>query len=48
MICMIQTILLLKNNLIKICSEISKIRFILWLASTCSVKCKGLRKLEKW
>ena len=44
----ILAILLIKNNLTKICSEISKIRLILWLASTCSVKCKGSRKLEKW
>ena len=44
----IMTILMLKNNLTNICSEISKIRFILWLASTCNVKGKGSRKLERW
>ena len=38
-------ITLLKNDFINICSEISKIRLILWMIYTCSVK--GLEEVEK-
>ena len=38
-------IVLLKNDLTNICSEISKIRLILWMAYTCNVK--GLEEVEK-
>ena len=38
-------ILFLKNNLINICSEITKIRMNLWMIYTCNMK--GLEKVEK-
>ena len=38
-------IILLVNDLTNICSEISKIRFILWMVYTCNVK--GLEEVEK-
>ena len=38
-------IILLTNDLTNICSEISKIRLILWMAYTCNVK--GLEEVEK-
>ena len=42
---MIPIIMLLANDLINICSEISKIRLVLWMAYTCNVK--GLKEVEK-
>ena len=38
-------ILFLKNNLINICSEMTKIRMNLWMIYTCNMK--GLEKVEK-
>ena len=44
--CMInQLFILLANVLASICSEISKIRLILWMVCTCNVK--GLQEVEK-
>ena len=38
-------ILFLKNNLINICSKMTKIRMNLWMIYTCNMK--GLEKVEK-
>ena len=38
-------IFFLKNNLINICSEITKIRMNLWMIYACNMK--GLEKVEK-
>ena len=47
---MIPIIMLLANDLINICSEISKIRLALWMADTCNLKrLKEVKKMcWKW